>query len=75
MTKAIKHNKYYIPLGPHNSSFVVLSQLKTISSKRLLRKMGKLNSDKFQIIINETIRLLENNRTSHKGGSRRPKPL
>ena len=52
LTSTEKHNKYYFKLT-HESlqAWVVLSQIKTISTKRLLRKMVTVSESDFAEII------------------------
>ena len=55
LTKAEKiNNKYYFQLNQNReNSFVILSQIRLISSNRLLRKMRKMRQNEFQQIKNK----------------------
>lgn len=55
LTRSVKENKYYyrIEQGNERNSMVVLSQLRLISSKRLLRKMRTISKREFDDIINK----------------------
>ena len=51
LTRSQKNNKYYFKLKQHDGdSFVILSQLRLISSKRLTRRMRKIEVSEFQKI-------------------------
>jgi len=52
LTTRGKYNKYYYKLE-HEAikSFVILSQIKTISTKRLLRKTGSISESDFKEVI------------------------
>lgn len=51
LTTQAKNNPYYYKLEYESiKSYVVLSQLKTISTKRLLRKTGSVSLSDFQKI-------------------------
>ena len=48
-----ENNKYTYKLETESvKSFVMLSQIKTISTKRLLRKIGQINNKDYQNILN-----------------------
>lgn len=52
-------NKFHIELNHNNKiSFAVLSQLRTFSSKRLLRKIGKISENQFEFVIEGIKKLL-----------------
>ena len=47
-----KINKYYFKLNYEElKSWVVLSQIKTISTKRLLRKVGSISESDFKEVV------------------------
>lgn len=53
LTSKIKKGKYYFEVDFNNiKSYASLSQVKTISTKRLSRKMGRLNNKQFLDLIN-----------------------
>ncbi len=56
LTRTFKNNKYYFKI--FENSFVVFSQLKMISSKRLSRKMKTLPNSKFKEAKNKIKNLL-----------------
>lgn len=59
LTTQEKNNKYYFKLNHEElKSWVVLSQIKTISTKRLLRKVGSISSVDFKQIMQEIKSLL-----------------
>lgn len=52
LTTQRKNNKYYFKLNHEDlKSWVVLSQIKTISTKRLLRKVGSVSELDFKEVI------------------------
>ncbi len=54
LTSKIKEDKNYHQINYNNhSNSIILSQLKLISSKRLLRRSVRLPSNKFQEIVNQ----------------------
>jgi mRNA interferase MazF len=59
LTTKSKENKYYFRIK-HNDihSCIVLSQIKTISTKRLLRKIGTISENDFNEIISEIKNIL-----------------
>lgn len=60
MTTKIKDNKVYYRLLVHNQeTAVILSQLKLFSSKRLIRRLGKLDIGLFDKIVNEVVNLIK----------------
>jgi mRNA-degrading endonuclease toxin of MazEF toxin-antitoxin module len=54
-----KNNPYYHPITSTEGSFVILSQLRLISSKRLLRLMYKLPKHQFEQVTDRIQKLLE----------------
>jgi|SRR3989344_453029 len=59
LTSKHKESRYHHKIEYRNQEFnVVLSQLRTISSKRLLRKIRKISPVEFGIIRNKTKSLL-----------------
>jgi mRNA interferase MazF len=58
LTTKEKENKYYFKLDHEIvKSWVILSQIKTISTKRLLRKIGSISENDFKEVI---LRLQDN---------------
>ena len=52
LTTQEKINKYYFKLNYEElKSWVVLSQIKTISTKRLLRKVGSISESDFKEVV------------------------
>ena len=52
LTTQEKINKYYFKLNHEElKSWVVLSQIKTISTKRLLRKVGSISESDFKEVV------------------------
>ena len=52
LTTQGQNNKYYYKLNHENvKSWVVLSQIKTISTKRFLRKVGSISESDFKEVI------------------------
>jgi mRNA interferase MazF len=52
LTSKEKHSKYYFELNFNSiKSFASLSQIKTISTKRLSRKIGRLDQKQFKELI------------------------
>ncbi|HEV8666574.1 MAG TPA: type II toxin-antitoxin system PemK/MazF family toxin [Candidatus Paceibacterota bacterium] len=54
-----KENPYYFPITSAEGSFVILSQLRLISSKRLQRLMYKLPKQQFMQVNERIKKLLE----------------
>ncbi len=53
LTNKIKNDRYHVSISYNeSSSSVILSQLKTISTKRLSRKVGRLEERQFNNVIN-----------------------
>ena len=52
-------NHYRLSKNKYNNSIAVLSQLKIISSKRLLRKIGLISEEDFNNILNAIINILK----------------
>lgn len=60
MTSKEKVGKYFLKVShDKGQSFVNLSQLKVISTKRLQRKIGMINEDDFNLVIKEVVVYLE----------------
>lgn len=55
-----------------NSSAVITSQLRTVSTNRLSRFINKINKDDLFIINNELINILKNETPTNSGGISRP---
>lgn len=54
LTKKQKDNKYYFNIKHNNiDSWVILSQVRLISSRRLLRRTGALSEDKFKEVTDK----------------------
>mgnify|MGYP001574874896 CR=1 FL=1 len=51
LTSSFKENKYHYKLSTEESSLVILSQIRLISSKRMLRKVEMINEEEFLEII------------------------
>lgn len=61
LTSKIKTTPYHFPISyKDRQSTVILSQLRTISSKRLLRKIGKISNEDFQKVRERVIALIKN---------------
>ena len=61
LTTKGKENKYYFKLKHELlNSWAVLSQIKTISTKRLLRKVGSISEDDFKEVILRLTEILMN---------------
>ena len=61
LTSKIKSNKYYISIGDvdGDSAYVIISQVKFFDNKRLLLKIGTLNTEKFGIAKKAFIQMFE----------------
>ena len=58
-----KDNQYYLPFkyqekGKIKNGIVILSQIRTVSNKRLLRKIGVIPKNEFNIIRNKVKNLI-----------------
>ncbi len=59
LTTKFKNTKYHYKLPNSDiDTYVVLSQIRTISSKRLLRRIGRIASSVFDNIIKELTKIL-----------------
>jgi mRNA interferase MazF len=59
LTSKIKKGKFYFTFDfKERNSTVILSQLRVLSSKRLIRRMGKVNNDSFSEIESKVINLI-----------------
>lgn len=59
ITSSLKQGKYYYQFIYKNKKFsVILSQIRLISSKRLLRKIRRIDDDNFEKIKKKFIKLL-----------------
>ena len=75
LTKKERTNPYYLKLRNSSvESSLILSQMKTISTKRLLRKVGTISEIEFNQVITKLQSILKIENPT-KGFSRRPKPL
>lgn len=70
LTTQNKFNKYYYNINiNHQNTSICLSQLKTISSKRLLRKISVITNNDFNKIIKSVCLFLnKKTNTAHKDG-------
>jgi mRNA-degrading endonuclease toxin of MazEF toxin-antitoxin module len=76
LTTKEKQNKYHHKLEHEViKSWVILSQIKTISTKRLLRKIGSISDSDFREVILKIQDLLKKSKAPARELSRRPKPL
>ncbi|HEY4476399.1 MAG TPA: type II toxin-antitoxin system PemK/MazF family toxin [Candidatus Paceibacterota bacterium] len=77
ITSRSNKSRFYYPLEYEGQKqWIILSQIRTISTKRLLRKIRVLSEEEFGPIVNLIIGFLKKaNETPPDGGeSRRPKP-
>ena len=73
LTTKSKENKYHFRLRHETiNSWVVLSQIKTISTKRLLRKLGVISEKDFKEIISEINKILTENNKAGYINNRKP---
>ncbi len=60
LTKKERANPYYLKLRNSSvESSLILSQIKTISTKRLLRKIGSISEDEFSSVVSRLSDLLK----------------
>lgn len=60
LTKKERTNPYYLKLRNSSvESSLILSQIKTISTKRLLRKIGSISEDEFSSVVSRLSDLLK----------------
>lgn len=60
LTTKEKENKYHYKLTHETiKSWVILSQMKTISTKRLLRKIGSISESDLQAVIERVQTILQ----------------
>ncbi|MCX6755913.1 MAG: type II toxin-antitoxin system PemK/MazF family toxin [Candidatus Nomurabacteria bacterium] len=54
LSTKFKDNPYYFPvkISENKTSYVILSQSRLVSSKRLVRKISRLNKKSFEKVIN-----------------------
>lgn len=75
MTSKEKVGEFYVHVkDSETSSYAMVSQLRTWSNKRLLRKIGMISESNFNQIVERLSDLLGTNRPRREAGSRRPKP-
>ena len=59
LTSKIKNGKYFVEVKNDKViSFGSLSQVKTISTKRLSRKVGRISKDNFRIVLQKYVEIL-----------------
>lgn len=74
-TQQEKDSRFYEKfLFDGNTFYVALTQIRTISTKRFLRKIGMMTNDDFDKIKTRVIGFVQNNEDPQSGSSRRPKP-
>jgi mRNA-degrading endonuclease toxin of MazEF toxin-antitoxin module len=74
ITSTIKDLPFYYKIKFNNESrSVLVTQIKTISSKRLLRKVEKMNDKDFNEIVNRVISFLKSETPTNCGGISEPK--
>ncbi len=61
LTRSQKNSRYYFPIqyGSTQNSVVILSQLRLISSKRLLRKIDTLSIVQFESVVRSLGKLIK----------------
>jgi len=75
LTSKEKEGEFYVHVKSSKiASHAMISQLRTWSNKRLLRKIGMIPEDNFNQIVGRLTALLDTNRPRREAGSRRPKP-
>ena len=64
MTSSLKENEYYYQISHEDKNFsLVLSQIRLLSSKRLIRRIRTIDDEEFEKIKTAFCRLLKNNET------------
>lgn len=59
LTTKIKSGNYFVPIEINNTkSVAILSQLKVLDSKRLIRRIGKLTENETHLIKNRLYKIL-----------------
>lgn len=77
ITSQSNKSRFYYPLEyGDQKQWIILSQIRTISTKRLIRKIRVLSEEEFEPIVNLVIGFLKraNETPPDCGESRRPKP-
>lgn len=75
LTGSEKQGEFYLQVQHEKGeSYAALSQLRTWSSKRLLRKIGMVSEKDFASVLKKVKDFIDTNRPRYKAGSRRPKP-
>jgi len=71
LTSIEKHNKfhYFLKLKNKMPSWIILSQLRVLSSKRLIRRIVRINENTFYEIEKKTIELLKEKNGPQMGSS------
>ena len=65
-TKEKEREFYFIFYFKNRKSTVILSQLRILSSKRLIRKMGSLNKEQFSRVEKMILKLISTEETKNK---------
>ncbi len=74
-TSHSKNPKFYEKFSyGNNEYYIALTQIRTLSTKRLLRKIGMMEMGDFEKIQRKLVDFIENKRIPPKRVSRRPKP-
>ncbi len=76
ITSQVKDNRFHEKfLFEEQTYFIALTQIRTVSTKRFLRKSGMISREDFEIIRKRMISFLQTNESPLVSGqSRRPKP-
>ena len=75
LTSNERSGEFYTKIAHEGgNSWAILSQLRTWSSNRLLRKVGMVSEKDFQEIATQVNKFVDTNRPRLAAGSRRPKP-
>lgn len=76
VTSTVKQSPYlYYFKSGNNDRSIMLSQIRTVSTKRLKRKIETLNEADFNRILKLTQAFFKSETPTNVGESRRPKPL
>ena len=60
LTSKTKNGKFYTTFDfKDRKSTIILSQLRILSSKRLIRRMGKINNETFKVVESNIIKLIK----------------
>ena len=75
ITSVLKEASFrYVFTFNHTKQSVVVTQIRTISTKRLRRKVGTIPEEDFKNIQKKLINIIQNETPPFGGESRRPKP-